>query len=107
MAHDAWLLDLDGTLYRALPGKLAMGAELSMCGWGVAGTLSKFRRAHEDLRHEPASKSRDPYRAQIEHTAKQVGRAPEDVLRMVTEWMHERPGKYLRQFQRAALIAEV
>ena len=109
-AHDAWLVDLDGTLYRALPVKLAMGAELSLLGWGVAGTLSKFRRAHETLRHEapPSSKSsRDPYRAQIEHTAREVGRSPEDVLRIVTEWMHERPGKYLRQFQRTALIEEI
>jgi HAD superfamily hydrolase (TIGR01549 family) len=107
MAHDAWLVDLDGTLYRALPVKLAMGAELSIFGWRVAGILRKFRRAHETLRHEAPSKSRDPYRAQIEHTARQVGRPPEDVLRVVTDWMQERPGKYLRQFQRTALIAEI
>jgi HAD superfamily hydrolase (TIGR01549 family) len=106
MAHDAWLVDLDGTLYRALPVKLAMAAELAVFGLPVAMTLRSFRRAHEELRAEP-QRGKDPYRAQVEHTAKAIGRDPEQVLRIVTEWMHDRPGKYLKRFERASLLGEI
>lgn len=107
-AHDAWLVDLDGTLYSHLPVKVSMAAELAVMGWSVASTLRTFRHAHEALRLDPTGiTSKDPYRAQIEHTAKKLGRDPEQVLAVVTEWMHERPGKYLRRFRRDALIAEI
>jgi HAD superfamily hydrolase (TIGR01509 family) len=106
LTHDAWLVDLDGTLYRAIPVKLAMAAELAVGGWSVARVLRTFRKAHEAIRHE-ATSSKDPYRAQVDHTARLVRRDPDEVLRIVTEWMHERPGKHIRRFQRTALIQEI
>src|SRR6185312_8870055 len=107
-AHDAWLVDLDGTLYSHLPVKISMAAELAFMGWSVASTLRTFRHAHEELRLDPSGiTTKDPYRAQIEHTAKKTGRDPEQVLAVVTEWMHVRPGKYLKRFRREALIAEI
>src|SRR6185295_11178284 len=33
--YQAWLVDLDGTLYRAAPVKLAMAFELALLGWGA------------------------------------------------------------------------
>ena len=48
--YDAWLLDLDGTLYWAPGVKLAMGFELALLGLGRLGRLRRFRKEHELLR---------------------------------------------------------
>jgi HAD superfamily hydrolase (TIGR01549 family) len=104
--HDAWLVDLDGTLYEARLVKLCMLAELSLGGWAAVGTLRRFRSEHERLRRvaEPLG---DPYRLQLERTAEALGVAREEVEGHVREWMIERPGKWLRRFRRAALFAEL
>lgn len=104
--HDAWLVDLDGTLYEARLVKLCMLAELSLGGWGAVRTLRRFRSEHERLRRvaEPLG---DPYRLQLERTAEALGVAREEVEGHVREWMIERPGKWLRRFRRAALVAEL
>ena len=46
----AWLVDLDGTLYHALPIKLVMAGELLLYGYNAIGPLRSFRHAHEKLR---------------------------------------------------------
>jgi adenylosuccinate lyase len=74
--HDAWLVDLDGTLYASSPVKLAMLAELSLLGWGVLGTLRRFRAEHEQLRRTQAEPLPSPYRLQLERTASALGLAP-------------------------------
>ena len=104
--HDAWLVDLDGTLYAARLVKLCMLAELSLGGWAAFGTLRRFRSEHERLRRvaEPLG---DPYRLQLERTAEALGVAFDEVEAHVREWMIERPGKWLRRFRRAALLAEL
>jgi len=104
--HDAWLVDLDGTLYAPRPVKLCMAAELSIAGWGALSTLRRFRSEHERLRHSQDAPS-DPYRVQVERTASALGLSTEQVERLVREWMLERPGKWLRRFRRAALLAEL
>jgi len=105
-SHDAWLVDLDGTLYEARPVKLCMLAELSLGGWSALATLRRFRVEHERLRQltEPLG---DPYRIQLERTAQALALAPEQVEGRVREWMIERPGKWLRRFRRAALLDEI
>lgn len=104
--HDAWLVDLDGTLYQARLVKLCMLAELSLGGWGALGTLRRFRVEHELLR-QMAEPLGDPWRAQLERTARALDLEPEEVEGRVREWMIERPGKWLRRFRRAALLAEL
>lgn len=103
-AHDAWLVDLDGTLYHPLPVKLAMAAELAIVGWGALAVVRRFRREHEAVRAEGAS---DPFRAQLARTAEGLGREVAVVEAVVDEWMHARPGKYLHWFRRRALLAEL
>jgi putative hydrolase of the HAD superfamily len=104
--HDAWLVDLDGTLYSALPVKLCMLPELSLAGWGALRTLRQFRSEHERVRHSQDAPG-DPFRLQLERTAQSLGVSASDVEGLVREWMMERPGKWLRRFRRAALIEEL
>jgi putative hydrolase of the HAD superfamily len=106
LSHDAWLVDLDGTLYEARPVKLCMLAELSLGGWSALGTLRRFRVEHERLR-QTTNLLGDPYRIQLERTAQALTLAPEQVEGRVREWMIERPGKWLRRFRRAALLDEI
>ena len=104
--HDAWLVDLDGTLYKAQMVKLAMLAELCLGGWGAVSTLRCFRTEHEHLRRHQDGPS-EPYRVQLQRTAAALGTSPERVEAVVREWMQERPGKWLRRFRRTSLLDEL
>jgi HAD superfamily hydrolase (TIGR01549 family) len=104
--YDAWLVDLDGTLYRAAPVKVAMLVELATGGWGAASVLRRFRHEHEAIRRDPAGID-DSFSAQLERTAAATGLDRVRLESMVTEWMVRRPGKYLRMFRRESLISEI
>jgi len=104
--HDAWLVDLDGTLYSPRPVKLAMLAELALSGWSAVTTLRRFRSEHEVLRHT-RDPSANPYRLQLERTARALGLEPSQVELRVQEWMLERPQKWLKRFRRVALLREL
>jgi HAD superfamily hydrolase (TIGR01549 family) len=104
--HRAWLLDLDGTLYRALPVKAAMALELSVAGWSAVSVLRRFRGEHEAVRHA-ARASQSPFHLQIARTAEATDLPEEDVFHLVQEWMFERPSKYLRTFRRKRLVDEI
>jgi FMN phosphatase YigB (HAD superfamily) len=105
--HDAWLVDLDGTLYRPLPVKLAMAVELLASGWGAIRTLRVFRHEHEALRRELSDEVPDPFALQLERAAATLGVEPSDVQARVRSWMIERPGKWIRLFRRRGLLAEI
>lgn len=117
--HDAWLVDLDGTLYYPLWVKLAMAAELSLLGWSSVATLRSFRKQHEHLRQlategaervverELEHNAPSPFHEQLQRTALTLGRDPADVERRVMEWMFRRPGKWIRLFRRRALLDEI
>ncbi len=121
--HDAWLVDLDGTLYYPLWVKLAMAAELSLLGWTSISTLRSFRKQHEHLREEIATLAAEgaehvverelshsapsPFHEQIQRTAQALGREPADVEGRVMEWMFRRPGKWIRLFRRRGLLDEI
>jgi len=105
--HDAWLVDLDGTLYAARPVKLAMLAEVALSGLAVAGLLRRFRSEHERLRQTQAEPAASPYQLQLERTAQALGVAVPLVESQVREWMIERPGKWLHLFRRQTLLAEL
>ena len=108
----AWLIDLDGTLYKAKPLKFAMAAELALFGALTAKTLGAFRRHHEILREEQLA---DPelkfhptaFDEQIKRAVAVSGVSEERVRRAVEEWMIVRPGKWMRLFQRKELLARV
>ncbi len=104
--HDAWLIDLDGTLYYPLPVKGAMAVELFATGWPAIATLRRFRKEHEALRHE-GGESESPYRTQLERTATALGHDVDLVAGVIREWMHERPSRWIRLFRRQSLLAEI
>jgi HAD superfamily hydrolase (TIGR01549 family) len=104
--HDAWLVDLDGTLYHATPVKFAMTWELVTGGVHVVQVLRRFRQQHEVLRHEAPSGT-NAYRIQLERTAALTGMDVGAVERAVVEWMHVRPGKWISRFKRESLLDEI
>ena len=111
-APRGWLLDLDGTLYRALFVKCAMAGELSMLGWSALETLRRFRKVHEQLRDEirrnPVLEfAPNPLEEQLTRTADSLGVPLEEVRAVVNEWMIERPCKWLALCKRSGLLKEI
>ncbi|MEI9937113.1 MAG: HAD family hydrolase [Pseudomonadota bacterium] len=111
--YEAWLVDLDGTLYTARWVKLAMAAELALFGWPALKTLRQFRHDHEALRQEQsaaqalATVHASPFAAQLARTAKALNLPVPEVEQVVQRWMFERPGKWIARFPRRALLAEL
>jgi FMN phosphatase YigB (HAD superfamily) len=111
--YDAWLVDLDGTLYTQRWVRLAMAAELLLFGWGAIKTLRQFRHEHEALREEQnagralATTHASPFAGQLARTAAALGAPVAEVERVVKSWMFERPGKWIARFPRRALLAEL
>jgi FMN phosphatase YigB (HAD superfamily) len=103
--HDAWLVDLDGTLYLGRPVRFAMALELGLLGLGAALLLRRFRKMHEELRE--LGVEGDPFRIQIERTAEALGRPADEIERVVRTWMIERPAKWLGLFRRRQLLTEI
>jgi FMN phosphatase YigB (HAD superfamily) len=104
---DAWLVDLDGTLYHARPVKLAMAAELALGGWSALAVLRRFRQEHERLRRELVDPVPSPYALQLDRTAEALGRPRAEVEQLIEKWMIERPGKWLRRARRSGLLSEI
>jgi HAD superfamily hydrolase (TIGR01549 family) len=102
----AWLVDLDGTLYRATPLKLAMALELALFGLPQLRTLRRFRREHE-FALEAAESHESPFAAQLERTARALGASRAEVESVVDHWMFERPAKWIGLFRRRELLAEI
>jgi len=105
--YSAWLVDLDGTLYRHKPVQLAMAAELLLFGWGSIKTLRTFRHAHEELRAEAVTEralALSPFQRQLELAASKLGRSASDVEVVVRRWMFERPLKWVARSKRQALL---
>lgn len=105
--YSAWLVDLDGTLYRHKPVQLAMAAELLLFGWGSIKTLRTFRHSHEELRREAPSEralALSPFQRQLELCARKLGKEPTEVERVVRRWMFERPLKWVARSKRKALL---
>jgi HAD superfamily hydrolase (TIGR01549 family) len=116
----AWLVDLDGTLYRQKPVRLAMALELVVCGPHRIRLVQAFRRAQEALRIEnsPAPVfadapristrvDRSPYDEQLRRAAEAVGQPIETIRPLLQHWMEERPAKWLRMFRRQSLLTEI
>lgn len=109
----AVLLDVDGTLYHQDVLRLFMAAELAtlplvkgsyQSAARVWKILRTFRQVREELRQlgSPTESLAD---LQYLETAKRVGIEPTAVEQLVTEWIFQRPLKYLRLCRRRGLEA--
>ncbi|MEP7050699.1 MAG: HAD family hydrolase [Pseudomonadota bacterium] len=111
--YDAWLVDLDGTLYTQHWVRLVMAAELLLLGWSALPTLRRFRHVQEAQRAElmagealPITHA-NPFAAQLARTADALGRPVAEVELIVQDWMFARPGKWIRRFPNTKLLAEI
>jgi FMN phosphatase YigB (HAD superfamily) len=105
--YEAWLVDLDGTLYRQDIVRAVMAIELMLSGWRDIRTLKAFRQEHERLRAEGNVESSDPYRQQIKNTATRLGRRDEQIAAIVERWMIGRPARWLWLFRRRKLLQAI
>lgn len=104
----AVLFDLDGTLYWQPAVRAAMAAELALAtvrptdGRRLVKSLRSYRRAHECLRREQSTG--DIALRQLRRAADDAGVEVEWLRDVVTEWMHERPLKYLGFSRRPGVV---
>jgi HAD superfamily hydrolase (TIGR01549 family) len=109
----AWLIDMDGTLYRSGPVRLAMAAELVFCAPHRIRHIMQFRKVHEALRCEQeretatGSNGTTPYRRQLDRAAESLGCCTDELATLMQEWMERRPGKWIRLFRRRSLLSEI
>ena len=106
-SHKAWLVDLDGTLYRPRPVKLAMAVELLLGGLGDLSAIRAFREEHEAMRMEGGCFEPSPYRVQLERAASKLARSSEQLEPVVVRWMQSKPCKWLSWFARKELLDEL
>ncbi len=117
MRQEAWLVDLDGTLYHPWPVKLLMGLELLLFGWKALPLLIQFRREHERQRvfllqeEQTGSDQTDcdqtPYARQLAETASKAKIDSAELQALVDQWMFQRPARYLRIFARKSFLREI
>jgi putative hydrolase of the HAD superfamily len=104
----AYLVDLDGTLYRPTLVKLGMGLELLCFGPHRISWLKAFRHEHETMRRMAEQEfAPSPYEAQLSRTAERLQIEPAALRETVKEWMHLRPGKWLRLTRNSSLLGEI
>ena len=106
--YRAWLIDLDGTLYRQNPVRAMVAIELLLSGRSAIKILQTFRREQERLRSGVELPcDADPFRVQIQHTAQRLGLAEERVSAVVDHWMFDRPGRWLRAYRRRPFLRAI
>lgn len=104
---EAWLVDLDGTLYSAIFVRLVMLGELLLTGWRHIRIVREFRKEHERMKESPAATFFSPYREQCRRVAERLGRQEQDVFESMNDWMIRRPSKWLWYFHRRSLFREI
>ena len=111
--YEAWLVDLDGTLYTQRWVRLAMAVEVLLFGRSALAILRRFRREQETQREELQRGEalgivhESPYAAQLARTAEALGTPVEHVEGVVLEWMFVRPQKWIRRFLNEGLLQEL
>lgn len=105
--HDAWLVDLDGTLYQPLPLKLAMAAQLVLAGPRVLRIIARFRKEHELLRQAMTECAPSPFDAQLLRTARALLLPESEIRDVITRFMFERPLVWLKRCAREELLQEI
>lgn len=107
--HDfaAWLIDLDGTLYRQQLVRGVMMLHVAACGRSALPIIREFRREHERLHDELLPAGINPFEMQIDRTAERLGISRNQVCQVVDQWMFSRPLRWLRLFRRRSLLARI
>lgn len=111
--YDAWLVDLDGTLYKQRWVRLAMAAELLLLGWSALPILRRFRHEQEAQREELvrgtalAESHASPFAAQLARTARALSVPVEHVEKVVHDWMFVRPKKWIKRCLNGPLLDEL
>jgi FMN phosphatase YigB (HAD superfamily) len=105
--YPAWLIDLDGTLYRQNPVRAILAVELVLQEWSAIKILQTFRHEQERLRADELVCNSDPFRLQIERTAARLQIADSSVAEVVNRWMFDRPGRWLRIFRRRGFLQAI
>jgi phosphoglycolate phosphatase/putative hydrolase of the HAD superfamily len=105
--YATWLIDLDGTLYRQLPVRLLMAAELVIAGRSHVTLLKEFRREHERLHFDELPAGSNPFAVQLERASAKCNVPLDRAEQIISEWMIRRPGKWLRHFRRRSLIERI
>jgi putative hydrolase of the HAD superfamily len=107
----AYLVDLDGTLYRPGLVKLGMALELLLFGLHRVTWLKAFRHEHELMRNETARSEIEffpsPFHAQLLRAAEEVGADSPEFEAVVRSFMIERPGKWIRLAKNQLLLKEI
>jgi HAD superfamily hydrolase (TIGR01549 family) len=103
----AWLLDLDGTLYRPLGVKICMAVELLASPRAIP-LLRAFRKEHERLRHQAfESHAISPFEEQVARTARHLSIPADQVRATILRFMVDEPGRWIRVFRRKQLLDEI
>lgn len=109
----AVLFDLDGTLYRQMSMRALMAVELMTLLFRrplqtgrTWRTLAAYRKAQEVLRSGGTSGLGGSSTIQREVVSQRTGLTPDEIDLIVSEWMFERPLKYL-PLCRASGLAEL
>jgi HAD superfamily hydrolase (TIGR01549 family) len=105
--HDAWLVDLDGTLYQPRPLKLVMAAHVAVAGPHTIRIISRFRHEHEAVRAAMLECDPSPFEEQLSRTARALNLDVNEVTATVMRYMFERPLSMLSWFKRRDLIQEI
>jgi HAD superfamily hydrolase (TIGR01509 family) len=105
--HDAWLVDLDGTLYQPRPLKLIMAAYVAMAGPRAVRIISRFRKEHEAMRAAMLECDPSPLQEQLKRTSHGLGIDHAEVTATVMRLMFEQPLPWLRRFKRNDLLREI
>jgi FMN phosphatase YigB (HAD superfamily) len=105
--YAAWLVDLDGTLYRHFLVRAMMAVELVLWGRSAIKILRIFRREQERMRRAELLHDRDPFQLQVARTAQRLGIPAGDVAAVVDKWMFRYPGRWLRSFRRRAFLERI
>jgi HAD superfamily hydrolase (TIGR01549 family) len=105
--YSAWLVDLDGTLYKPTPVKWAMAVELILFGWRDLRSIQTFRREHEALREDGGAFEPSPFAEQLRRAAAKLDGDESRLAHIIGEWMQERPCKWISKFKNRPLIAEL
>lgn len=104
----AWLIDLDGTLYHALPMRMVMAAELAIVEPLSMPRIVRFRRAMENLRGQSAGDEQVPlYQVQCRAAALAAGCPVSELEPLIEKWMFQRPRRWLPLFRRRWLFSAV
>jgi len=107
LAYDAWLVDLDGTLYHARRLKLVMALDLLIHPRAIR-VVRAFRAEHEHLRRDAFQSAEvSPFDEQVARVAQATGMPHDEVRDTVMTWMVNRPSRWLRRFRRESLIRDL